>query len=102
MLCCTQPDAARQSLADWLEKNRLTRHEIRIAEIAGPDRGIDDLPLLSEEDVAALISTMTNVEARRFEAAREAILSHSQQGSSTAAAQPQMELAQGTGDEEGK
>jgi hypothetical protein len=79
----------------------LTRHEIRIAEIAGPDRGIDDLPLLSEEDVAALISTMTNVEARRFEAAREAILSHSQQGSSSAS-QPQMELTQGTGNEEGK
>ena len=60
-------------MVEWLEQHRLTRHEARITTIAGPDCGLDDLPLLSDADVATLVSTMTNVEASRFVAARKLI-----------------------------
>ena len=62
--------AARKSLAKWLEQNRLSRHELKFLEVVGPESAPQDLVLLSEEDMAELTAAMTNVEARRFEAAR--------------------------------
>ena len=64
--------AARSSLSDWLDKHRLTRHELQIIAMAGPETALGDLMLLDEEDVAELCSAMTKVEARRFEAALKA------------------------------
>ena len=64
--------AAHSSLSDWLDLNRLTRHEHEIIAMAGPETALDDLMLLDEEDVAELCSAMTKVEARRFTAALKA------------------------------
>merc|ERR1711865_1254847 len=64
--------AARSSLSDWLDKHRLTRHELKIIAMAGPETALSDLMQLDEEDVAELCSAMTKVEARRFEAALNA------------------------------
>eukprot|EP01051_Picozoa_sp_SAG22_P014703 SAG22_NODE_1823_length_3509_cov_57.994721_4_plen_94_part_00 len=61
---------ARQSLGQWLQENRLGRHELKFLEVVGPESGPEDLALLDDEDIAELGSAMTNVEAKRFAAAR--------------------------------
>ena len=65
--------AERQALTDWLEKNRLLRHEDKLAKVAGPDIGLADLPFLSEEEIAQLAAAMTAVEARRFNEALQTL-----------------------------
>lgn len=60
---------ARQSLNEWLETNRLARHKVHFAQVGGPESGLTDLALLTEEETGELSSVMTKMEARRFEAA---------------------------------
>ena len=60
--------AARSDMNEWLQKTRLSRHELLIVDFAGPETALSDLASLDESDVAALCAQMTSVEARRFRA----------------------------------
>jgi hypothetical protein len=64
--------AARQNLRNWLGKQRLLHHESKLAEVCGPYVAVDDLPLLDQEDLDAITSVMTKLEAARFVAASKA------------------------------
>jgi hypothetical protein len=64
--------AARQHLRNWLGKHRLLHHESKLAEVCGPYVAVEDLPLLDQEDLDAITSAMTKLEASRFVAASKA------------------------------
>ena len=60
--------AARQSLGQWLEKNRLSHHELAVVEACGVGVAVEDLPFLSKDDLELVTAKMTATEARRFAA----------------------------------
>lgn len=60
---------ARLEMKSWLEDNRLSRHELKIATICGRDIAPDDLSLLDDDDMAEIGAVMTRVELKRFTAA---------------------------------
>ena len=66
-------DDARQSLNTWLETNRLARHKVHFLQVGGPESGLADLALITEDEAAEFSSVMTKMEARRFEAALKAL-----------------------------
>ena len=56
-------------LRAWLVANRLIHHETAILEVAGRYASVEDLGMLSEEDMQTISASMTPVESARFAAA---------------------------------
>lgn len=67
--CCVGLETlagSRDLLRSWLVENRLIHHETKILEVAGRYTSVEDLGLLSEEDMQTISASMMPVEATRF------------------------------------
>ena len=61
------------NLVGWLDSQRLLHHQDVVTKVTGKNAIVDDLSLLSEENVEEISCAMTHVEKMRFQAALEAL-----------------------------
>jgi hypothetical protein len=73
--------AARDALVIWLMENRLMHHEKTILDVTGQHAAVEDLEMLTEQDVAEISAKMTRVEALRFNSAMQALSQSVHEGS---------------------
>lgn len=59
----------RASMREFLDKNRLLRHEGTFVEVCGRDMSVEDLEFLGDEDMESIKAEMTSVEGKRLDKA---------------------------------